>query len=320
MSNAAQFSKSDRSGAKSATWRVILALLLAATLPVSASAHPIVIPVAFKVFATFGGAAKLTDYLANKAYAKAPRPGTCDERRERLVHVLPELLRLARLSRDIYGQGTGLKAAGLETKELGNGVQAVYEAAGQHYAEIHTDAARNQVLVVFQGTRMTVRGDVASDVAHLVGIDTAYYKWASAIVERVVREHPGSQVVVTGHSLGGGLALFAVLRNPGVEAVVFNPAGLSRLTWLLTSRAERARINAATTVVATRNPGHVDPLTAISLSHQSVVPGTLMFVESDATTPLALHSATRMVTGIERLAATQGEGTACEGVLGVLAH
>jgi predicted alpha/beta superfamily hydrolase len=35
------------------------------------------------------------------------------------------------------------------------------------------------------------------------------------------------RIIVTGHSLGGGLVLFAVLRNPGVEGVAFNPVGLS---------------------------------------------------------------------------------------------
>src|SRR5262249_16103890 len=82
-------------------------------------------------------------------------------------------------------------------------------------------------------------------------------------------------VIATGHSLGGGLVLYAVLHNPGVEGVAFNPVGLSWWTWLRTSRADRMRTNSALTVVSTHNANHIEPITALSLAHRSVLPGAL---------------------------------------------
>ena len=87
-----------------------------------------------------------------------------------------------------------------------------------------------------------------------------------------------------------------------------------------TNRAERMRTNAALTVVSTHSANHIEPITALSPAHRSVLPGQLYFIESQASGPLALHSMTTLVAGLEQLAATEAGGMACEDVLGTLAH
>jgi hypothetical protein len=301
-----------------------LAALLAATLCVSlpgtASAfHPIAFGVV-KLFGIVAGGAKLTDYQAYRTYERAKREGTCAERREALVKILPEAQRLAGLSRDVYQEGADLAAAGLKEKDLGNGLTAYFEPDGQRYAEVRVDEVRHEVDIVFRGTRLGVRSDLSTDVLNFVGLETAYYRWAAALTARVLREHPGLRVKATGHSLGGGLVLYSVLKNPGVEGVVFNPAGLSWVTWLTTSRENRARVNAAITVVATRSAAHIEPLSAISLAHRSVLPGHVFFVETEPGGPLTLHSITTVTAVLDRLTSNEAAGIACDGVLGVIAH
>jgi hypothetical protein len=89
---------------------------------------------------------------------------------------------------------------------------------------------------------------------------------------------------------------------------------------LTTNRVERARTDAALTIISTRNAIHIEPLTAFSLAQRTVLPGQLFFVEIGASGPLLLHSAVTVVTGLERLAASEAGGLACDGIVGALAH
>lgn len=305
---------------RSARLTLVIALMAATLGAAPAGAHPVAFWLFAKAFGIAAGTAGLTQWQADRAYAKASRAGTCSQRRERLLHVLPDALRYGRYARDIYDHGGELKSDAPTTVALEDGGTGFFDPQGQRYAEVHLDTARNEAIVVFRGTRLTVRGDISADALNAVGIETGYYRWASDLVARVVREHAGMRIVATGHSLGGGLVLYAVLRNPGVEGVAFDPAGLSWLTWLATSRADRARANAALTVVSARNSAHVEPLTALSLAHRTVLPGTLYFAEIDVLRPLLLHSMTRLVSALERMSASGADGTACNGVIAPLAH
>jgi hypothetical protein len=297
--------------------RLLMAMLASTFMSAAAQAHPYFL---FKALAFIAGNAKIVAWQASRTYRKVPRPGTCAERRDRILLVLPEALRLGRYARDIYEHGEDQKASGLKIKDLGDGYTGYYEPNGQRYAEVRIDAARLEAIVIFPGARHLVSSDVSAGFMGLVGIETSYYRWGSAFVAQVAREHPGMHVIVTGHSIGGGLVLYAVLHNPGARGVAFNPVGLSWRTWLRTSRAERMRTSAAITVVSTHNANHIEPITALSLAHRSVLPGQLYFIESQELGPLALHSITTLYAGLERLAATEAGGWACEGVLGTLAH
>ncbi len=200
----------------------------------------------FDLFGAIGGQALEINREAMRVYKSAPRAGTCAERREELLALLPEALRFGRYARDIYagGHGAEMEAAGVTKLDLGNDRSAYYDHAGRRYAEVQLEPDHQQAVVIFQGTRLSIGSDISTDVLSFVGIETAYYAWAASLVAQIVREHPGMAVVVTGDSLGGGLALYAVLHNPGVRGVVFNPAGLSQLTWASADPSERARTNA----------------------------------------------------------------------------
>jgi hypothetical protein len=261
------------------------------------------------------------DLDAKNVYERTPRQGTCEERRNRILATLPDALRFARLARDVYKttHEKRMKTASLGTLDLGSGATAHYEASGSRYAEVHVDEVRREAVVVFRGTRPTVRSDVTADVTNFVGLPTPYYGWAAKLTARVVREHRGMQVITTGHSLGGGLAIFAVLRNPGVKGFAFNPAGLARLTWAKARRADRARTNGAVRVVSTRNERQIEPLTAVSFSKGSVLPGHIFVLEADVRGSVALHNAPTVLAALEQAKATNAGGSTCDGDLGVLA-
>ncbi len=265
--------------------------------------------------------AREIDRDAMRVLESVPRAGSCAERRARIQAMLPEALRLARLARDIgeTNQEAKLKAGGLSTLDLGGGRTAHYRSNGRRYAEVQVDQERRQAVVVFHGTRPRVKSDLTTDVLGFIGVETRYYRWAAELVAQVVREHEGFEVLATGHSLGGGLAVYAVLKNPGVKGFAFNPAGLALLTWAGTSAADRERTNAAVTVVSIRNARHIEPVTAISLAGRSVLPGRILVVEVDEPNTATLHASKTVVAALERLAATQAGGEVCEGDLGVLA-
>jgi hypothetical protein len=267
------------------------------------------------------GEAREIDRDAMRVFERVPRAGSCAERRARVLGMLPETLRMARFARDIGEKNheAKMRAAGLGTLDLGGGRTAYFRHKGRRYAEVQVDQERRQVLVIFRGTRLAVKSDVSTDVLGFIGVESRYYRWASALVAQVAREHAGFEVVATGHSLGGGLAIYAVLQNPGVKGFAFNPAGLALLTWARTVAADRARTSAAVTVVSTRNAKHIEPVTAISLAGRTVMPGRIFVVEVDEPNTATLHASSTVVAALEEVAATQADGEICEGDLGVLA-
>ena len=293
---------------------LVAGLAIATAIPAQAFVHflPLIL---LKGAGVFVGHSKLTDMQANHAYKTAPREGTCAQRHDALVQLMPDALRYAELARDVYDRGADMMVDRLETKDLGGGGTAVFDRNGQRYAEVRIDTVRREAVIVFQGTRPTVGGDLSADFLSLSGIASGYFRWANALVAKVKREHPGMRVVATGHSLGGGLAIYSVLHNPGVEAVVFNPAGLAWITWLTQSRTDRVRTNAAVTVFATRNTDHIDPITALSMAGRLVLPGRLVFVPSHTAGRIGLHGVATVITDLKRLAANNDAKADCDGVL-----
>lgn len=265
--------------------------------------------------------AREIDRDAMRAFERAPREGSCEARRTRILAMLPETLRLARFSRDIGGKNheAKMRAEGLATLDLGGGRTAYFRSNGRRYAEVLLDRERRQAVVVFHGTRPRVKSDLTTDVLGFIGVETRYYRWAAELVAQVVRDNAGFEVVATGHSLGGGLAIYAVLKNPGVKGYAFNPAGLALLTWAGTGAADQARTNAAVTVVAIRNEKHIEPVTAISLAGRSVLPGRILVLEVDEGNAATLHASETVVSALEAAAAAQAAGELCQGDIGVLA-
>ena len=274
----------------------------------------------FKILGAVGSAIAGINQEAVYAYESLPRQGTCEERRERMLAMLPDALMLARYAHDVYEKGheNELREAQQTTRQLGEDHAAHYDPKGGRYAEVRIDTKLRRALVVFRGTRLDVRSDLTTNVLNFVGIETAYYEWAASLVASVKRANPGFGIVATGHSLGGGLALFAVLRTPGVKAIVFNPSGLSEGAWRAASAEDRDRTNASVTVVSLRNFWAIEPVTALSLAGRSVLPGHIFVLQASALRPAKLHTAGLILDALQQASAKHAAGSACEGDLGVI--
>lgn len=81
------------------------------------------------------------------------------------------------------------------------------------------DGSVDDIVVAFKGTDFSHVNDW---LANLGVRETRQFREAAGYLAELKREHPHSRIVVTGHSLGGALALNMSLRFDSVAAVVFN--------------------------------------------------------------------------------------------------
>ncbi len=80
--------------------------------------------------------------------------------------------------------------------------------------------------LAFRGTELKDFRDIMTDGRQGVGLSDSQYQQAFLLAERVKATlGPGDRLILTGHSLGGGLASYAAIRL-GLEAIVFNPASV----------------------------------------------------------------------------------------------
>jgi|GEM_PF-5563168 len=169
-------------------------------------------------------------------------------------------------------------------------------------AGVYTNDA-GQTVVAFAGTDPRSGADLRTDVAQEIGLSTDQYRQADKLVRNVVEARGSNNVVVVGHSLGGGLASTSALEN-GVNAVVFNAAGVHNNS-LSDPYRQRARAEQG----AVRHY-HVDrevlqKVNAMSpFSHG--VPGAVIKLESaygranpeSAMAPMQMHSMDRVVSAM----------------------
>jgi hypothetical protein len=107
-----------------------------------------------------------------------------------------------------------------------------------------TDPNDRRVVLAFAGTDPKSPGDLITDARQALGLGTPIqYHQAAALAGRLQREH-GSNLILTGHSLGGGLAAYASMRNGGIPATGVNSAPLVGATYLrgLMGRARNQNI------------------------------------------------------------------------------
>lgn len=83
--------------------------------------------------------------------------------------------------------------------------------------------------LAFAGTDMTSLSDWKTNLGQGAGLQTTQYAQAVALAKNVRLAFEKTEVVITGHSLGGGLATAAAAAT-GIDAVVFNPAGVNDKT------------------------------------------------------------------------------------------
>jgi len=92
-------------------------------------------------------------------------------------------------------------------------------------ASIYYSNVLDTYAISFAGTDPLSYGDLKTNVLQNFGFETALYKQAIDIAQRVVELAGNSKVIATGHSLGGGLASAAAVMT-GINAYTFNAAGL----------------------------------------------------------------------------------------------
>src|SRR3546814_1531109 len=88
---------------------------------------------------------------------------------------------------------------------------------------------QGQYVVAYRGTDnwgVANPGDADDNALQGMGFETGQYSDAIALAQRAEQVFGEGNVVVTGHSLGGGLASAAALAT-GASGVTFNAAGLS---------------------------------------------------------------------------------------------
>lgn len=118
-----------------------------------------------------------------------------------------------------------LKKAGISPDLLGN------ESIGFH-AEIYRNTNTGEVVLAFEGTTFTSLQDWKANILQGFGYSTDQYDQAARVAELFNKGFPNDKKVITGHSLGGGLAAYGGLatKNEDIKIITFNGAGLNDKT------------------------------------------------------------------------------------------
>ncbi|MCG8696546.1 MAG: T9SS type A sorting domain-containing protein [Bacteroidales bacterium] len=108
----------------------------------------------------------------------------------------------------------------------------VYREA-DFYAALYRNVYTNQYVLSYRGTEAFSFFDWVTDLnqalSDLLNIPTEQYTHAVNFAREVKREFGWENVILTGHSLGGGLAQTAALAT-GLRAVCFEAAGITKNT------------------------------------------------------------------------------------------
>ena len=145
-----------------------------------------------------------------------------------------QAVELARLSGDAYAQYESprenhppLGWTALSDTDLGiAGIDPnlVHEAKAVVYQTPPNWPGGQQTVLAFRGTNPKDPEDMKTDADQALGKETVQYK-AAAQLGTVMSQNFGSDVIVTGHSLGGGKAQAAGISG-GLTGMMFNSAGL----------------------------------------------------------------------------------------------
>lgn len=143
---------------------------------------------------------------------------------------------LADLSADVYNQpgnppepwqrveGQDLEALGIQQQSRDGADIALNDTESGFQAAVYTDGEGRYVLA-FAGTDPTAVEDWINNGQQSLGFNSEQYDRAIALSQQLVQQVGSENVVMTGHSLGGGLASAGSLAT-GSPAVTFNAAGI----------------------------------------------------------------------------------------------
>lgn len=259
---------------------------------------------------------------ARAAVTSSRAAAGCEDHAAKARNRAREYAELARLSNQIYinQESLSLRQDNLAQRDIlgadGRPMTIYRDPGSEGFAELHHEALTGARVLVFRGTRISSLKDITTNLVQFSNALPARYRWADELAERVRSQFPGERLLLTGHSLGGGLAMYAGLRQEQ-EAVVFNPAGLSRgvVTELRLSAAQWRAMSARITAFISRSGEAVDPVSSISLAGKTLMAGSRYIVDLEhGLTPLQQHE----MGGVSaKLAVATGDMFSCGQYLGI---
>lgn len=255
----------------------------------------------------------------------------CKQNTQAVVAQKAEILRYARLSSDVYDHYDQASRTNVQTQSYcaaPPGAKVLLPAdnrnrctdraqlykfdAPAQFLNLQTDfgaevrlncledTCAQPIEVIFRGTAF--KYDVSANIKQGDGALPDYYRQAADLVKSIAHGYPHRRVVVTGHSLGGGMALYAAQGVPNAFAYVFNPAGLHRVNVF----DETLRQRSVSFVAYDSRTGKTDPLDAVNrkLEPYHVRFNTIYVPEAPTTKSDVdinsnnLHSIDRLIRGI----------------------
>ncbi|MDR3157704.1 MAG: hypothetical protein LBU11_01570 [Zoogloeaceae bacterium] len=206
-----------------------------------------------------------------------------------------EYILAARLSQEIYRRGKDKPQTGEITRN-GKKVTVYFDPASEGYAEVHHEAIEHAKLIVFRGTRIHSAKDILVNLQQFIHLVPERYFWAEELAARIAAENPSSRLLLAGHSLGGGLAMYAAMKQ-GQEGVAFNPAGFSAgaVRRLSLSPADWRAGSRKIVAFITRSGKMIDPVSALSLAGKTTLAGRRYLIdEENGLTITQLHGMKRL--------------------------
>lgn len=87
------------------------------------------------------------------------------------------------------------------------------------YAQIYESEDKGKIVIAIQGSK-----DIADWKTNFSTCKNGQYNIIDRVFDKIINEYNSHKVEVTGHSLGGGLAINLALTKKNVDAIVFNPS------------------------------------------------------------------------------------------------
>ena len=83
----------------------------------------------------------------------------------------------------------------------------------------------SEVVIAFRGTEIDDARDLADDALIVAGLEGQIDRVdsGSILVQQVQDAYPGKSIALTGHSLGGQIAMQVLMRRSGLNTYVYNP-------------------------------------------------------------------------------------------------
>ncbi|MGN6154044.1 MAG: XVIPCD domain-containing protein [Lysobacteraceae bacterium] len=175
-----------------------------------------------------GGARQSVDPLTHEVHV---RPSFADEVRGPAPRDID--LTLARMAQDVYGSDNRQRGdvqgwrplTDDQFRQVGIDPALRHNASSGFDADVYTDG-QGRYALAFRGT--DAGKDWATNLGQGLGFETSQYNQAIAL-SRQAKVAFGDELVITGHSLGGGLAAVGAI-TADTPAVTFNAAGVKDKT------------------------------------------------------------------------------------------